>query len=91
MDFEKGESFALPNSQSYLFSLSISAHSTSYILTSEDEIDSDLLRYLFEKNKIIFIMDGFRQTEKCIEIEQNASIKFNLLYLSILLVKRAYV
>ena len=51
MDFEKGESFALPNSQSYLFSLSISAHSTSYILTSEDEIDSDLLRYLFEKKQ----------------------------------------
>ena len=91
MGVKEGVSFDLPNNHSYFSSFSISAHSASYILTSEDELDPDFLRYLFEKNKIIFIMDGFRKTEKCIEIEQNANIKFKLLYLNIILVKRVYV
>lgn len=93
MEMPDGDSYLLPHSHNSLSMLSLSQSSgaTSYILTSEDEITDELLRYLFEKNKIIFIMDGFKQIDVCLMISQLQSIKNTLLYLGLLLVKRAYV
>lgn len=93
LEFRENESFPLPNSETNFSKLSVSnsAVSTSYILTSEDELDDDVLRYLFEKNKIIFIMDGVKQAEQCAEMSANQAVKAQLQYLGLLLVKRAYV
>lgn len=93
LEFRDNESFPLPNSETNFSKLSVSnsAVSTSYILTSEDELDDDVLRYLFEKNKIIFIMDGVKQAEQCAEMAANQAVRQQLLYLGLLLVKRAYV
>jgi serine/threonine protein kinase len=93
--FTKGESLTTVVSSARF---SVLTHSDSKITTgsnfklkSEDEIDPDLMQYLFEKNVIIFVMDCARKIIECQSSKWLRPVDELLQLMQLLVIKKAFI
>jgi serine/threonine protein kinase len=93
--FNNGESLTTLVSSMKLSNLSHSESrqntGSQFKLTSEDQIDSALLLYLFEKNVIIFIMDCAKKLIDCQSSKKMDSLEEIFQLLELIVVKKAFV